>query len=215
MQFNSWNITNALKVTSYSTIFKSIGPNIGRGVGAFMVAKGVIEDLFYLGRNLMDKYIKIGIVVGVLVSINYLVHYSLNNKNKKDIIKKTNVIRQPILYLYAGIAGITLFTLLSLYFLFIQKELPSFIIMIVLDIPYIFIMLFQFFWKIEVNNDSFNYRNMFGKIKEFKFEDIQVKEIGKGTRIYINGKHIVGISYLQDNWNCLKDAFELYNESKK
>lgn len=44
--------------------------------------------------------------------------------------------------------------------------------------------LYCYFWKLEVDENNLIYRNLFGKTKVFMIEEIEIKTIRTGYRIY-------------------------------
>ncbi|MFQ9754436.1 MAG: DUF6560 family protein [Barnesiella intestinihominis] len=74
---------------------------------------------------------------------------------------------------------------------------------------------FQLNWRIEIREDEFEYRNLFRRKKVYKYSEVEVKELSRCTRFYRNGKHIVGISFLQDNCDALENAIYKYRKEEK
>ena len=145
---------------------------------------------------------------------------------KSPITQKTNVIKQPRLYLFVGVIGCIVFTSIALFFLLAPGSMiagykedmprwPLFLIFFAINIPYLLFILVQLNWKIVVNEDEFVFRNIFGKKRVYKYADVSVKQLSRCTRFYQNEKHIVGISFLQDNWDCLEKAIQAFNRRQK
>lgn len=78
----------------------------------------------------------------------------------------------------------------------------------------LFIML-QLNWKIEVKEDRFVFTNTFKKRREYKFEEIEERQLRACYRYCHNGKHIVCISMLLDNFYMLSEAIAAYRAKKK
>ena len=78
----------------------------------------------------------------------------------------------------------------------------------------LFIML-QLNWKIEVKEDRFVFTNTFKKRREYKFDEIEERQLRACYRYYHNGKHIVCISMLLDDFYMLSDAIAAYRLKKK
>ena len=78
-----------------------------------------------------------------------------------------------------------------------------------------FFVSFQLNWKIEVKKDKFTFTNTFKKKKTYKFDEIEVRELRACYRYYHNGKHIVGILMLLDDFYMLSEAIAAYRAKKK
>ena len=83
------------------------------------------------------------------------------------------------------------------------------------DINGLSFIFFQLNWRIEIREDEFEYRNLFRRKKVYKYSEVEVKELSRCTRFYRNGKHIVGISFLQDNCDALENAIYKYRKEEK
>lgn len=173
----------------------------------------------------MGKYLIFGAISVVLVIILFFSRYWLN---KREITKTegiNSVIRQPKAYLYVGIGGIIIFVALGLFFLLAPESmianyedgvrLPVFFMFIGICCPYSLIILLQINWKIEIGEHEFTFKNMFGKKRIYQFEEVEVKLLSRCTRFYKDGKHIVGISYLQPNWDALEKAIQRHKRELK
>lgn len=73
----------------------------------------------------------------------------------------------------------------------------------------------QLNWKIEIKKDEFTFTNTFKKKKTYKYDEIEVRELRACYRYYHNGKHIVGISLLLDDFYMLSEAIAAYWAKKK
>lgn len=70
-------------------------------------------------------------------------------------------------------------------------------------------------WKIVIEEDCFYFTNTFGIKKQYRYDEIRIKYIRAGYRVYKGKRHIVGISYLQENYDALDKAKRAYDKSKK
>ena len=135
--------------------------------------------------------------------------------DSKDIIDE-NVIKQPILYLVIGIGGICCFFIIGLYFIIVQFDLIAIAFLWGFALLYIPILPFAINWKIELYDDGFIYTNMFAKKRKVFFDDVTLKDTGKGCFVYDkNGKRIVGVSYLQPNSDALEKVYNDYMKTKR
>lgn len=175
----------------------------------------------------MEKYLIFGAISVVLVTILFFSRYWLNKRSEKVKVDRntSNTIRQPKAYLYVGIGGIIIFVAIGLFFLFAPESmianyedglrLPVFFIFLAICIPYIFIILLQVNWKIEIGEDEFTFKNILGRENTYKYAEVKVKLLSRCTRFYYNEKHIVGISHLQTNWDALEKAIQNYKKEQK
>ena len=135
------------------------------------------------------------------------------------------VIRQPKWYLWGGGLAATVYFVGILFFLlgpdrlFTDPDYASRIsiscFVLFLGIATLFLVSFQLNWKIEVKEDRFVFTNTFKKRREYKFEEIEERQLRACYRYYHNGKHIVGISMLLDDFYMLSDAIAAYRAKKK
>mgnify|MGYP007028390802 FL=1 len=89
------------------------------------------------------------------------------------------------------------------------------ILFILLIIWAVWLILLQLNWKIEVKEDRFVFTNTFKKRREYKFDEIEERQLRACYRYYHNGKHIVGISMLLDDFYMLSEAIAAYRSKKK
>ena len=170
----------------------------------------------------MERYIILIALLIITLPLLFLLRYGLIKRaNRKSYkIKGSNIIRQPIFYLYVGIGGIIIFLALGLFFLLVPENmiadyeegirLPIFFAFVVLCIPYIFIIIFQTNWRIEVGKNEFSFTNMWNRKQTYKYSEVEVKLLSRCTRFYHNEKHIVGISPFQENWDALEKAISAW-----
>lgn len=121
-------------------------------------------------------------------------------------------IKQPYWYLYVGILGVVGFNLIGMIFLFYQKEIISFLIMILISLPYILIVIYTKNWEIEFNENGFEYYNIWRNKKSYVYNDVDFINTGRTLKIYYKNKKVVAISFLLTN----VDKFEkIYNKYLK
>lgn len=158
----------------------------------------------------MEKYI-IPISLFVIFSaLNIILKKKKVSFNKKND-NCNNIIRQPKLYAIVGIGGLMIFTSGAAY-AFVDNAWPYAIIILLIVPLYLFFVLLRINWKIEIFADEFEYTNLWRKKRKYKFQEVKVKQLSRSTRIYKNEKHLVGISYLQDNWSALETAIYRYKK---
>ena len=160
------------------------------------------------------------ILSAILISIKYL-----SVKNKSQNCNKTDFIVQPKFYLYGGAFSSLAVLCVAIYILLIPEEMivnysiegriivSS--ILLVLSALFSLFVFFQLNWRIEIGEDEFEYRNLFRRKKVYKYSEVEVKKLSRCTRFYRNGKHIVGISFLQDNCDALEKAIYKYRKEEK
>ena len=152
----------------------------------------------------------------------------IRTKRIKINSEEKNVIRQPSVYFWAGIITVPIGISLSLLALFMPGEMIAnyteteywvryilFAVFLVISILCSLFIFFQLNWRIDIREDEFEYRNLFRRRMVYKFSEVKVKELKSCTRFYCNGKHIVGISYLQENYDALENAIYKYRREEK
>lgn len=147
----------------------------------------------------------------------------MSNKEAK-IIGELNVIRQPKAFLFVGVAGLIVFLALAFFVLFAPASMladfdedmrvPYAVLLFVFCLPYVIFLLFRLVWRIEVKEDIFIFRNVFGKKKEYGYEDINIKQTRQGSKIYLKDKRIVYISFYCENWFAFETALSFYKSNK-
>lgn len=151
----------------------------------------------------------------ISLMIIYMISFSMIIKkadygNQKAINDFT--IKQPYWYMHVGVLGIVGFNLIGLIFLLHQREIVSWIIMILISIPYVFIILYARNWKIEFNELGFSFTNIWNVKKDYLYNQVKVVNTGRGLRIYQGKRKIFAVSSLIVN----VDKFEnLYNRNFK
>lgn len=177
----------------------------------------------------MEKYITVIVVVAVVIAIQIITRLIGGKRKKTDkVIKGSKIIRQPKYYLYVGIGGIILFSAGALFSLLAPESmiadyepgirLPVALVFFAICIPYVLIIMLQANWKIEVGEKEFTFRNAFGKKRTYQYEDVNVKLLSRCVRFYRKNnpkdRHIVGISPLQENWDCLEKTIMAYKKAE-
>lgn len=170
----------------------------------FIICIVTFEILFILIRLFLDKKLS-------------------NNKTKSK--GELNVIKQPKAFLFVGVAGLIVFLALAFFVLFAPASMladfdedmrvPYAILLFVFCLPYVIFLLFRLIWRIEVKEDSFIFRNVFGKKKEYGYDHISIKQTRQGAKIYLKDKRIVSISYFNENWFAFETAFSFYKANKE
>ena len=146
----------------------------------------------------------------------------LTTEQERDVL---SVIRYPKWCLYLGIGGggfslfMTALFLLGPDHIFTDPDyevrVAASILFILLIIWAVWLILLQLNWKIEVKEDRFVFTNTFKKRREYKFDEIEERQLRASYRYYHNGKPIVGISMLLDDFYMLSEAIAAYRSKKK
>lgn len=170
------------------------------------------------------KYLIFGVVyiIGMRLFRYWLDHRRPTNKGRRT---PDNIIIQPKCYLVIGILSIVFWTVIVLMVFFLPENkianyeegmrLPyALLFSTFLLVPSIFLTMYMANWKIEIQEDRFTYRNMWRVKKTYLYDDVTVKQLSRCTRFYYHKKHIVGISFLQDNCLALEDAIMSYQYKK-
>lgn len=170
------------------------------------------------GIDIMDyKYYLY--ILGVFAVLYFVKRVFKINLNKLDEDKiRENIIRQPKTYFIAmlicSLGGIIMICLMI--FLppeysvnsFEERIATSLLVSVVFLLPCVLMMVYSLVWKVEIYEDSFMYRNMFGKKRIYNFKGIEIKEMSASVRFYLNGKRILLISPFQPNWDALHLAIK-------
>ena len=146
----------------------------------------------------------------------------LTTEQERDVL---SVIRYPKWCLYLGIVGGGFSLFMTALFLLGPDHIftdPDYevrvavsILFILLIIWAVWLILLQLNWKIEVKEDRFVFTNTFKKRREYKFDEIEERQLRACYRYYHNGKHIVCISMLLDDFYMLSEAIAAYRAKKK
>jgi hypothetical protein len=134
-------------------------------------------------------------------------------------------IKQPSVYKTAMIWLIIIFPALTVLvplfaefngqkITYIEALLIMSVVFVPLTIACAFLLVFTINWKIEIKPIAFTYTNMFKKSKTYNYAEIEMKILKSCVKIYKkDGKRIVGISFLQDNWQVLISTIKTYKKS--
>lgn len=153
------------------------------------------------------------IVTGLIICFSsWLVGYIGYYLRTKKYDKNLEILRPPILIFLIGLfefIGCVITILIIFFAAFNEENFACAIGFFLFSIPGFWLMLYALNWKIEIKEESFIFRNMFGKKREIKYSEItKLKrlKIG-GYRIYI-GKKSIAVDYFikgADNlWDILK-----------
>ena len=140
---------------------------------------------------------------------------------RKSKVNESNVIRQPkswsmIIFLLSLVLVVILLLAIIFPSIFGGKEDS----LIMIHISGVMILLFMLFyaylvlWEVEVFDSYFRFKSIF-KNKKISYNNIEVRDVSSGFRFYDNNKHLLSISYLQDNYRILSDAIKKYQKANK
>lgn len=166
----------------------------------------------------MYKYICLAVALAALLLLRvFLKKWSKNINDKEDKNTIKNIIKQPRVYKIGGIIScICIILTTTLCFIFVEELMETILATCIVFVPLllggIVMICYEKNWKIEIQQDDFIYTNLFSKRKTYNLNEVTVKYLKSCYRIYVNEKHIVGISYMQNNNMALADAIE---KSKK
>ena len=136
----------------------------------------------------------------------FLKKANYNNQRKID----NCVIKHPYWYVYIGFFGVIGFNLIGLIFLIEQKEIYSWFCMLLLSVPYIFVVLFAKNWKVEFDDISFTFTNTFKVKSKYFYNQIKVINTGKAVRVFYEKRKIFTISTLIINVDEFEKKFNNY-----
>ena len=147
----------------------------------------------------------------IILIVSYVVGMLGYHWRTQKYDRQLKVLNPPKSLLWISISLTLSFIVAMLLVLFLADEYEAllgffFIPMILLGI---WLTLYSINWQIEIKEDSFIFRNMFGRKKEYGFDKItKVKRIKiGGFRIYINKKSITVDYWIKgvDNlWDIVK-----------
>lgn len=157
------------------------------------------------------------LVASVLLSaLRYFVIVKTHREENK------NIIRQPDLYRLVSL-GIFLLYMFMCAAIFwpekfsgsIQESVSGGIIIIVFLIPFWWVGLLSFNWKVEIYDDYFVHTNFIGVKHRYNYDEIEIRQYNACDRIFLNGKYRFTISYLQDNCDAIDVARARYKHRLK
>ena len=97
-------------------------------------------------------------------------------------------------------------------FILNQNEWLSALMTTSVSLLYIPIYLFAKNWKIEFDEHSFSFTNMWKIKKYYEYADVTFIDTGRALRIYQNNKKIVAISALIENVDKLEKQYNLFKK---
>lgn len=132
---------------------------------------------------------------------------------KRNGEKSSSSLRPPKIIFWIGVADISFLIIMDVVLLLTERweELLASIIPIVCFVPLgIWLMLYSLNWQIVLNDDSFIYRNMLGKKKTYKYNDITALKRIKigGYRMYF-GKKSIAVDYFVSDQEVLWDKIKV------
>lgn len=153
------------------------------------------------------------IVTGLIICFSsWLVGYVGFYLRTKNYDKNLKVLRPPFLIFWIGLfefIGCVITILIILFVVFNEETAALSIGFLLASLIGFWLILYSVNWKIEIRDESFIFRNMFGKRREIKYSAItklRRLKIG-GYRIYTGKKSIAVDYYIKgaDNlWDILK-----------
>lgn len=162
-----------------------------------------------------EQIIGIISIVVVSISVKYFWQYT-KKKVKKDI--DSNVIKQPSTYLLVGIMGTVVLTVIIGVLLLTtsafeqEGRFAGITVFALIYILLIGIILFSLNWKLELHDSSCTHTNLFGKKKEYLYQDLKVVDVSSGFRVYYNKRRVFDISIFQDNWKAFPNEYKKHKK---
>jgi len=163
----------------------------------------------------------------VIVFLPFILKYILNYKDKN---LKENIIKQPKLYFYIGIASLFFYNIIIPILCILELDpsmtwYESLLFCFGLTIPFnllgIYLILLSMNWKIIVHDSYVEYYNLFKQKRIFTYEHYQIKKQSASTRVTKKIKNkknkykvktFINISSYCSNINYLLDTYDKYNE---
>lgn len=148
------------------------------------------------------------IIIAIILLIIAFFNIILKNRNDKKINK--NIVKQPYFYFRYSLSASIILFLCGIYGLTIQKSLVDGLGVIGMAILIIPVTMFFHNWKIEFNSCGFSVTNLVNKTKEYKYENIEIKEVNSGFKIYYKTKKkkIVEVPFMLENASDFLSAYE-------
>ncbi len=183
------------------------------------------------------KYVALSIIL--VINISFLILAIRCYFRYKRDEKQSNIIIWHIFFLGVAVlvflVFVGLFPILCLLNILVDSDFPNWYegmaIYSIILIPLLILSLYLFFlaknWKVEIFEDHILYHNIWGRIKEYKFDDVEVKYYSASLRVVkpytkiVKGKKkkkyktIVRLSYFCQNYENLYKAYKDYIKSKK
>ncbi|MBU1092988.1 MAG: hypothetical protein KKH01_00850 [Firmicutes bacterium] len=140
---------------------------------------------------------------------------------RKSKSNESNIIEYPTSWRIVPILGILVFVIILLLpiFLpeFINQDSVFFFIFFFVSIIIVFtyFTVYLFIWKVEVFDSYFLFSRAFRKQQKIAYDNIEMRDMSSGYRFYIDNKHILSISFYQDNYRLLDKAIRSYQKINK
>ena len=150
------------------------------------------------------------------VLCNYIFSFFLKKTNYSNQKKYTEgVIKQPFWYFYVGVFGIIGFNLIGLIFLLHQKEIISWIVMLSISLPYIIIIVYSRNWKIEFDDVSFSFTNIWKIKKKYLYNQVEIINNGRALKVYFEKKKVLSVSTLVFNVDLFEKSYNKFIKKNK
>lgn len=156
------------------------------------------------------------IVVGLIICFSSWLVGSIGVFWRTKIYDKNlKTLRPPLLIFWIGLIGFMgcIITSLIIFFVAFNEENVVWAIgFSLMSLLGFWLMLYALNWKIEIKEESFAFRNMFGKKREIKYTEItKLKRIKiGGYRIYI-GKKSIAVDFFIQGADNLWDKLKVFN----
>lgn len=161
------------------------------------------------------RYIGSLITIGILILVKILFRIFGRKNTKIKPFVVSDFIKWPKYYLYSGIFVLVVFVSGGIYAC-IDDALGFGIFFILLGLlSGSWIILLQVNWEIKLGKTEFTYRNFFRIKKTYKYDEVVVKNYAAIAKFYVNKKHIVTISHIQDNSLALGHAINSYKKEQR
>lgn len=140
---------------------------------------------------------------------------------RKSKSNESNIIEYPTSWRIVPILGILVFVIILLLpiFLpeFINQDSVFFFVFFFVSIIIVFtyFTVYLFIWKVEVSDSYFLFSRAFRKQQKIAYDNIEMRDVSSGYRFYIDNKHILSISFYQDNYRLLDKAIRSYQKLNK
>jgi len=140
---------------------------------------------------------------------------------RKSVENETNLIRQPKLWSNSILALSVVWILLLLSPLiapeiFISSDdiIGIIIFSSIMLLAFLFFYIYLIVWKVEIFDTYFKFRSIFTR-KQISYNNIEIRNVKSGFRFYDNNKHLLSVSYLQDNYKKLRQSIYIYQKANK
>lgn len=153
----------------------------------------------------MKFYVKLIILIVPLILV--LAFSRLAYLKNSNGLNEKGVLRVPLLYRIVPIAVFMFCVFISLYILLFQFEDWPYILLMMgaIGLPFLVMFIMCSLWKVEIKDDSFLYRNFFGKKTEYEYNALEYKQHPKGLKwfFYKDGKKVFCMAYYIKNGDAL------------